>query len=109
MDYFYCTFPAYIESGDHDVNIIGIDWGLLSSHNGFPHYLISSQNAIKVGKHTGELFAKMLIESLGVNPKSIHAIGHSLGSHVMGHFGRTLESEVNEKIIRITGMRSKLT
>ena len=46
----------------------------------------------------------MLIESLGVKANSLHAIGHSLGAHLVGHFGRTIQSDVNENIIRITGM-----
>merc|ERR1712038_242171 len=95
---------AYIENFDHDVNIIGIDWGELASHNGLPHYFIAANNAIKVGEHTGHLFAKMLIESLGVQANSIHAIGHSLGAHVVGHFGRTIIADAKEKIIRITAL-----
>ena len=101
----YLIFSAYIENFDHDVNIIGVDWSELSAHNGLPNYFIAASNSIKVGEHTGHLFAKMLIESLGVNANSIHAIGHSLGAHLVGHFGRAIQSDVNEKIIRITGRR----
>ena len=50
----------------------------------------------------------MLIESLGVQAKSLHAIGHSLGAHLVGHLGRTIQSDVNEKIIRITGQNQWL-
>jgi len=95
---------AYIDNFDHDVNIIGVDWGELASHSGIPHYFIAANNAIKVGEHTGHLFSKMLIESLGVKASTIHAIGHSLGAHAVGHFGRTIQSDVNEKILRITGL-----
>ena len=97
------TFLAYIDNFDHDVNIIGIDWGKLSSHNGIPHYFIAANNAIKVGKHAGHVLSKMLIEGLGVRAKNIHAIGHSLGAHVVGHFGRTIQADLDEKILRITG------
>ena len=94
---------AYIENFSHDVNIIGIDWGKLASNNGLPHYFIAANNAIKVGKHTGDVFAKLFVEGLGVHAKDFHAIGHSLGAHVVGHFGRTIKSAMNEKILRITG------
>ena len=45
------------------------------------------------------------MKSLGVQPQLVHAIGHSLGAHVVGHFGRTIQIEGYEKIIRMTGMR----
>jgi len=95
---------AYIENFDHNVNIIGIDWGELSSSSGIPHYFIAANNAIKVGQHTGKLFADMLLKSLGVNTQLVHAIGHSLGAHVVGHFGRTIQTEGYDKIIRMTAL-----
>ena len=74
----------------HDVNVIGIDWGKLMSHNGIiPNYFVAANNAIKVGEYAGQFLSKMLIQGLGAKPKSFHAIGHSLGAHVVGHFGRT--------------------
>ena len=75
----------------------------MASNNGLPHYFIAANNAIKVGKHTGDVFTKLLVEGLGVQAKSMHAIGHSLGAHLVGHFGRTIKSNTNEKIRRITG------
>ena len=96
-------FAAYIENFDHNVNIIGIDWGELSSSSGIPHYFIAANNAIKVGQHTGKLFADMFLKSLGVNTQLVHAIGHSLGAHAVGHFGRTIQAEGYDKIIRMTG------
>ena len=58
---------------------------------------------MRVGKHTGEVFKNLLIEGLGVQEEDIHAVGHSLGAHVVGHFGRTIESDTNQKILRTTG------
>ena len=87
----------------HDVNVIGIDWGKLASHNGLPHYFIAANNAIKAGEYAGQLLSKMLIQGLGAKPSSFHAIGHSLGAHVAGHFGRTVQSEAEAKIFRVTG------
>ena len=102
--FFQCKIAAYIESWVHDVNVIGIDWGKLMSHNGIiPNYFVAANNAIKVGEYAGQLLSKMLIQGLGAKPKSFHAIGHSLGAHVVGHFGRTIQSENEAKIFRVTG------
>lgn len=97
---------AYIESWVHDVNVIGIDWGKLAySRNGIiPNYFFAANNAIKVGEYAGQLLSKMLIQGLGAKPKSFHAIGHSLGAHVVGHFGRTIQSENEAKIFRVTAL-----
>ena len=102
--FFQCKIAAYIESWVHDVNVIGIDWGKLMSHNGIiPNYFVAANNAIKVGEYAGQLLSKMLIQGLGAKPQSFHAIGHSLGAHVVGHFGRTIQSENEAKIFRVTG------
>ena len=45
----------------------------------------------------------MFLKSLGVNTQLVHAVGHSLGAHVVGHFGRTIQTEGYDKIIRMTG------
>ena len=89
----------------HDVNVIGIDWGKLAfSRTGIiPNYFFAANNAIKVGEYAGQLLSKMLIQGLGAKPQSFHAIGHSLGAHVVGHFGRTIQSENEAKIFRVTG------
>ena len=40
---------------------------------------------------------------LGQSPDLIHASGHSLGAHLVGHIGRTVERSTGSKIARVTG------
>ena len=45
---------------------------------------------------------------LGQSHDLIHASGHSLGAHVVGHIGRAVEKSTGSKIARVTGTyRSK--
>ena len=84
-----------------DCNIIGVDWEEMCP---LMNYFESSRNTIEVGNYVGKMFSEMLINSLDVNPTDIHFIGHSLGAHVGGHFGRTVEKEGSKgKIGRLTG------
>ena len=43
------------------------------------------------------------ILQLGQNPDQIHAIGHSLGAHLVGHIGRSVENATGHKMARVTG------
>ena len=43
------------------------------------------------------------ILQLGQNPDQIHAIGHSLGAHLVGHFARTIKNGARA-IKRTTGI-----
>ena len=40
---------------------------------------------------------------LGQSPDLIHASGHSLGAHLVGHIGRAVEKSTGTKIARVTG------
>ena len=40
---------------------------------------------------------------LGQSPDLIHASGHSLGAHLVGHIGRAVEKSTGSKIARVTG------
>ena len=60
-------------------------------------------NSNRVGAHVGSnLVAKILIGQLGQNPDQIHAIGHSLGAHLVGHLGRAVQQEGYGPISRVT-------
>ena len=46
----------------------------------------------------------MLVKDMGVDPETIHCIGHSLGAHIVGHIGRNIELfGLKGKISRVTG------
>ena len=68
------------------------------------NYFLAANNAVRVGKHSGEVIGvDLLMNGLGQTPDQIHAIGHSLGGHVVGHFGRIVkELGVQGQIARVT-------
>ena len=68
-------------------------------------YCGPAKNSMKVGKYIAkELIVKKLVKILGQKPSKLHAIGFSLGAHLVGHLGRTVYKEIGEKIGRITGL-----
>nr|CAH0104974.1 unnamed protein product [Daphnia galeata] len=78
-----------------DCNFISVDWGLLALG---PNYIRAVSNVEYVGSFTGN-FVKFLT-SKGADLSRIHLIGFSLGAHVVGKAGQTM----NGKIPRITGL-----
>lgn len=74
-----------------------MDWSAIS---GNPFYPMSMMATPKVGKYYGT-YLNYLIEEIGINPKDIHLVGHSLGAHVSGFAGREVKKG---KIGRISGM-----
>ena len=98
----YCTdfSQAYFQE-KMDVNILCIDWEKLASGKDF---FGPAKNAIKVGKHVGQkLLYRKLILTLGQKAEKIHVIGFSLGAHLAGQIGRTVQKKAG-KIGRITGL-----
>ena len=61
-------------------------------------------NFCYIGQHCGEVIGVDLLQNgLGQSPDQIHAIGHSLGGQLVGHFGRKFkEISGNGPIGRIT-------
>jgi hypothetical protein len=91
-------FSEYLKAGDY--NVVAVDWSLLSSWDNYP---VAAGNAIEVGKHVGKLFAELIREK-GLDPKKIHIVGHSLGSHVAAHIGRQIQESGLGKVGRITAL-----
>ncbi|MDJ0509046.1 MAG: Ig-like domain-containing protein, partial [Crocosphaera sp.] len=86
-----------------DVNIILVDWSDATG-NGFTPlsdalYLGAATNAPKVGEKLGKFLAEQ-----GVNPDSLHLIGHSLGAHVSGVAGREFNKLTGKKPLEIVGL-----
>ena len=50
-----------------------------------------------------EFVVNVLIKKLGQSHNKIHAIGHSLGGHMVGNIGKSTQDNGNYKIARITG------
>jgi len=82
-------------------NIIGIDWRHYAS---FINYIGAAQHAVLLGDYVGQVFGDLLVKQLGVSPVNIHAIGHSLGAHFIGHMGRQIALVGKGKMGRATGL-----
>lgn len=97
---------GYFSHPELNYNVIALDWQPLST---WDNYFIAASNAVNIGKHAGEVIGvDLLMKGLGQSPHQIHAIGHSLGGHLVGHFGRSVK-EIGQAgmISRVTGTMSK--
>ena len=93
------SFPGFFNER-MSFNIIAIDWSALAT---WDNYFTAAKNAVTVGKHAGQVIGiDLLINGLGQTPDQIHAIGHSLGAHLVGHFARAIK-ESKGQISRVTG------
>ena len=88
-DLFFLFISAFFENEDLNVNIIAVDYQKLAT---WDNYFIAAKNAVRVGQHAGQVIGiDLLLNGLGQTPGQIHAIGHSLGGHLVGHFARTIK------------------
>ncbi|CAK1580963.1 unnamed protein product [Parnassius mnemosyne] len=84
---------AFLENGDY--NVIILDWSRVSMGG----YFSAIAEIPKVGQNLGQ-FLSFLNKVTGVSFDSMHLVGFSLGSHVVGNAGR----EQNGRIARVTGL-----
>ena len=93
-------FPGYHAHPAMAYNVIAVHWQPLST---WDNYFTAAKNSVKVGQHAGQVLGlDLLIDGLGQRPEQIHAIGHSLGAHLVGHFARTIQFKAGS-IARVTG------
>jgi hypothetical protein len=78
-----------------DCNFISVDWGLLALG---PNYIRAVSNVEYVGSFTGNFVKFLTLKDADLS--RIHLIGFSLGAHVVGKAGQTM----NGDIPRITGL-----
>ena len=97
-NFFKFIFLEYLKAGDY--NVVAVDWSKLSSWDNYPQ---AANNAVIVGEHIGKVLSD-LIRKTGLNPKDIHIVGHSLGSHVSAHIGRQIQKSGLGKVGRITAL-----
>lgn len=59
--------------------------------------------------HAGQCTAVMMVSlaSLGIDPRTMHVLGFSLGAHVASYAGNWIFSTMGIKVGRITGICSK--
>ena len=84
-----------------EVNLICVDWDKLAT---IENYIGAAINSNDAGRFIGEnLVVNILIARLDQSPAKIHAIGHSLGAHLVGHIGRQVQAVGGVTIKRVTG------
>lgn len=92
---------ALLDEDKHETaTVIIVDWGGGSS----PPYAQAVANIRLVGAITAHVI-HMIFEEVGLkNLESVHMIGHSLGAHLCGYAGYTLQRDFGLLLGRITGM-----
>lgn len=108
---------GYLESGDKPwikelamtlldadkegtASVVVVDWGGGSS----PPYVQAVANIRLVGAITAHVVFLLYEELQFPNLDKVHMIGHSLGSHLSGYTGYTLQKDFGLKMGRITGL-----
>ncbi|XP_039281157.1 inactive pancreatic lipase-related protein 1-like isoform X2 [Nilaparvata lugens] len=83
---------AYLQA--QDCNVISVDWPSMTL------YTIARLSVGSVAEKLSQ-FLKFVINEVGVDPQTIHLLGHSLGAHICGIAGSSLH---NITLPRITGL-----
>ncbi|KAL3268284.1 hypothetical protein HHI36_007405 [Cryptolaemus montrouzieri] len=83
-----------------DCSIIVVDWHGGSS----PPYTQAVANIRLLGAITAHLVAEVSAHTGDMGLSHVHCIGHSLGAHLCGYVGYTLQKEFNLTLERITGL-----
>lgn len=113
----YFIAHGYIDSGDRlwvanmmnalldndktgKASVVVIDWGKGSN----PPYTQAVANIRLVGVITANVINMMYEELNMKNLDNVHIFGHSLGSHLAGYAGDTLQKKFGLKLGRITAM-----
>lgn len=84
---------AYLST--RDFNIVLVDWSTIAANNYFTaRYAVSD-----VGNTLGR-FIQFMVDTVKLSLTKTGIVGFSLGAHVAGNAGRTLNGEVNRLIGR---------
>lgn len=86
---------AYLSS--RDVNIVLIDWSNIAKEN----YFTARYAVAKVGQFVGK-FIQFMVDEVELNLNKTGLVGFSLGAHVVGIAGRTLNGSVDRVIGKMT-------
>jgi len=96
----YSQKPEFVDTKNElleniDGQILLVDWSQ-AADTGLNYVLAQSRV-----KPVGRLIAKF-IKFMKIKPSNVHCIGHSLGAHLCGHFGKAVAKEA--KLKRITAL-----
>ena len=87
-----------------DYNIVVVDYShLVTFDMTFDSYHKSAPNTINVGQAVGKFFGSVFIQTK-LKPRNFHLIGYSIGSHVMAHISRHVQTLGLGRIGRITAL-----
>ncbi|CAG9760514.1 unnamed protein product [Ceutorhynchus assimilis] len=98
IDWIYNTAQALLDA--EDSNVIVIDWHGGSS----PPYTQAVANIRLIGSMTAHLLYDIAAYTGDIGLEHVHCIGHSLGAHLCGYVGYTLQDQFNLSLGRISGL-----
>lgn len=81
-------------------NVLVVDWGKLSK---LPCYPTAAFNTKQAGECTATFLIGLKANHPEFNCRELHAIGFSLGAHVLSFTSNALEKSIGTKFRRITG------
>ena len=84
-----------------ETNVFVVDWSKLSK---LPCYPTAAYNTKQAGECTATFLLGLQANHPEFESQNIHAIGFSLGAHVLSFTSNALENAIGSKIKRITGM-----
>uniref|UniRef100_A0A336LVZ1 CSON006087 protein n=1 Tax=Culicoides sonorensis TaxID=179676 RepID=A0A336LVZ1_CULSO len=82
-------------------NVLIVDWGKLAK---YPCYPTAAFNTRQAGECIANFLKSMKINSQDFDFGKIHAIGFSLGAHVVAFTSNTLKNSTGKALKRITGL-----
>ncbi|KAG0411174.1 hypothetical protein HPB47_011702, partial [Ixodes persulcatus] len=85
---------------EDDCNVIIVDW---SRGAKTLNYVFAAGNSALVGRQLS-LLTQRLLKVYGLNASRVHCIGHSLGGHAAGFFGRHFKKKTGLLIGRISAL-----
>ena len=100
-DNYFVAASNAVKVGQHSGQVIGLD--LLSNYFHKITSIGSSITPINFNILKLIFIILLLVNGIGQSPDQIHAIGHSLGAHLVGHFARTIKNGARA-IKRTTGI-----
>jgi hypothetical protein len=101
--------PKYLEleqATNNKYQVVCVDWSFWAKNvaaNLFSVYDTQAKQCIDVGSYLGK-FLKKFAEYANINGEKLHAIGHSLGAHIVGTMSRTWTQLSGDKPSRVTGL-----
>lgn len=85
-------FNSYIKSAaldKFDLNVIIVDWSVIANNL----YIVARNTVPEIGKFAGE-FIQSLVSTYNIPFSKISIVGHSLGAHVAGIVGATMDGKI---------------